>query len=152
MDLLDRHLGLLCMDYGLQFLPLSQTRISSQRYVQCLHCFELLMSFIAQENLKHSCLLHFELQLGMVPPLMQMAEHHLPFYHLPELGVALIQQIETFKSAYLLYEVSDQWELLRILKDLQVYWSLNQGVAMFAHLIQNYSLCCSCFVVFLHLI
>ena len=108
MDLLDRHLGLLCMDYGLQSLPLSQTRILSQRYVQCLHCFELLKSSIEQEILKHSCLLHFELQLEMVPPLMQMAEHHLPFYHLPELVVVLIQQIVTFKSAYLLYEVSDQ--------------------------------------------
>ena len=151
-DLLDRHLGSLCMDYGLQFLPLSQTRISSQRYVQCLHCFELLMSFIAQENLKHFCLLHSKLQSEMVPPLNQMVKHHLPFYHLLELVVVLIQQIETFKSAYLLYEVSDQWELLRILKDLQVYWSLNQEVAMFAYLIQNYSLCCSCFMVFLHLI
>ena len=96
------------MDCVLQFLLLLQMRISSQRYVQYLYCFELLKSSIEQEILKHSCLLHFELQLEMVPPLMQMAEHHLPFYHLPELGVALIQQIETFKSAYLLYEVSDQ--------------------------------------------
>ena len=118
MDLLDRHLGLLCMDYGLQSLLLLQTRILSQRYVQCLHCFELLMSFIAQENLKHSCLLHSKLQSEMIPPLFQMVKHHLPFYLLLELVVVLIQQIEIFKSAYLLYEVSDQWELLRILKDL----------------------------------
>ena len=107
-DLLDRHLGSLCMDYGLQFLPLLQTRISSLHYVQCLHCFELSMNFIARGNLKHSCLLHSKLQLEMVPPLMQMVKHHLPFYLLLELVVVLIQQIETFKSAYLLYEVFDQ--------------------------------------------
>ena len=96
------------MDYGLQSLPLSQTRILSQRYVQYLHCFELLKSSIEQEILKHSCLLHFELQLEMVLPLMQMVKHHLPSYHQLKLVMALIQQIETFKSAYLLYEVSDQ--------------------------------------------
>ena len=96
------------MDYGLQSLPLSQTRILSQRYVQYLHCFELLKSSIEQEILKHSCLLHFELQLEMVLPLMQMLKHHLPSCHQLKLVMALIQQIETFKSAYLLYEVSDQ--------------------------------------------